>query len=100
MAYLSEHIFITDISYEQAEDLIRLGEARWCPIWTPLVWACWREVGWADPRDRIPPPGIEVYQVGISSTRAQELGVSTGRPRFLFICRDLQWAVLASTAGL
>jgi len=99
MVYWSQHILVEDIDYEHAEELIRVGEARWLPTWTPLVWACWREVGWADPRDNIPPPGIEVYRVSVSSLRPLGLDVQDGRAYVLFLCPALQWAVVASPSG-
>jgi len=99
MALWSTHILVIDIPYEEAEEVIRLGGARWLRTWGDLVWACWKAVGWAVPEDHIPPPGIEVYRVGASSLRALGLDVGDGGPYVMFLCPSLQWAVLASPSG-
>jgi hypothetical protein len=99
MPYWSTCIHVIDIPYEDAEEVIRLSGARWCPTWGEVIWSCWREVGWADPRDNIPPPGIEVYQLSASSIQSLGLDVGGGGLYVLFLCPALQWAVLARPSG-
>jgi hypothetical protein len=95
-------VWVKGIEYD---DVQRIWDYLGDPIeeWDEVVWHMWTELGW-DQRysSELDEQPEEVYAYRVTRAILEKLGlypVGTGT-YILFVCRDLEWASVASTTYL
>jgi hypothetical protein len=100
-------ISVKDVNYEDAVEAIRRSARKYktkhIAVWDDLVWRCWEETG-LDHRGGAEleqqPKEVRAYYMNKQMLQQTGLVGSDDAVHILFICRQAQWAVVASTGVL
>jgi len=100
-------ISIKDVNYEDAVEAVRRAARKYkskhVAVWDDLIWRCWQESGLdhrSDAERRKQPREVRAYGVNKDMLRCMGLVGCDDAAHVLFVCREAQWAVVASTGLL
>jgi hypothetical protein len=100
-------IVLKDVNYEDAIEAVRKAARKYnrkhVAVWDDLIWRCWDESGLdhrSDADRKKQPREVRAYYMNKQMLQQTGLVGSDDAVHVLFICRQAQWAVVASTGVL